>query len=120
MNLVIVALMRHALLRFLHLTDVDVHCKYTFWLFHRLINFIFFFLEGYVARPKPEVFDITKRKFHNVLQGVAPPDVCLTEEDMQTFIDWSDENAKRFWLDDNGPIKNSDVIVIDDPQGKLT
>ncbi|KAG0898404.1 hypothetical protein G6F34_005629 [Rhizopus arrhizus] len=91
-----VALMRHALLRFLHLTDVDVH-----W---------------YVARPKPEVFDITKRKFHNVLQGVAPPDVCLTEEDMQTFIDWSDENAKRFWLDDNGPIKNSDVIVIDDPQ----
>ncbi|KAG1438041.1 hypothetical protein G6F56_012813 [Rhizopus delemar] len=72
-----VALMRHALLRFLHLADVDVH-----W---------------YVARPKPEIFDITKRKFHNVLQGVASPNICLTEEDKQTFIDWSDENAKRFW-----------------------
>ncbi|CAO3650617.1 unnamed protein product [Mucor hiemalis] len=91
-----VALMRHALLRLLHLNGVDVH-----W---------------YVARPKPEVFDITKRKFHNVLQGVAAPDVRLTEDEKQMFIDWSDENAKRFWLDDKGPIKNSDVIVIDDPQ----
>ncbi|KAL9555956.1 hypothetical protein MBANPS3_002105 [Mucor bainieri] len=91
-----VALMRHALLRFLHLSDVEVH-----W---------------YVARPKPEVFDITKRKFHNVLQGVAAPDVWLSDEDKQTFIEWSDENVNRFWLDDKGPIKNSDVIVIDDPQ----
>ncbi|KAG2194415.1 hypothetical protein INT47_003126, partial [Mucor saturninus] len=91
-----VALMRHALLRFLHLNGVDVH-----W---------------YVARPKPEVFDITKRKFHNVLQGVADPDVRLTEEDKELFIAWSDENAKRFWLDHKGPIKNSDVIIIDDPQ----
>jgi hypothetical protein len=45
--------------------------------------------------------------------------VRLTEEDKQLFIDWSDENATRFWLDDKGPLKNSDVIVIDDPQGKL-
>ena len=65
------------------------------------------------------MFDITKRKFHNVLQGVAAPDVRLTEEEKQMFIDWSDENAQRFWLDDNGPIKNSDVIVIDDPQCKI-
>lgn len=76
------------------------------------------FVIGYVARPKPEVFDITKRKFHNVLQGVAAPDVWLSEEDKETFIEWSDENVNRFWLDDKGPIKNSDVIVIDDPQGK--
>ncbi|OBZ83263.1 Trehalose phosphorylase [Choanephora cucurbitarum] len=91
-----VALMRHALIRLLHLNGVDVH-----W---------------YVARPKPEVFDITKRKFHNVLQGVADSSVWLTDEDKQAFIDWSDENVRRFWLDDNGPIKTSDVIVIDDPQ----
>ncbi|KAI8989412.1 hypothetical protein BDB01DRAFT_718772 [Pilobolus umbonatus] len=91
-----VALMRHALVRFLHLNGVDVH-----W---------------YVSRPKPEVFDITKRKFHNVLQGVAPPDVYLTEDDMEVFTEWSDENANRFWLDKRGPILNSDVIVIDDPQ----
>ncbi|KAI9483255.1 MAG: hypothetical protein EXX96DRAFT_557466 [Benjaminiella poitrasii] len=91
-----VALMRHALLRFFHLNGIDSH-----W---------------FVARPKPEVFDITKRKFHNVLQGVADPHIRLTKEDEQAFIDWSNENAQRFWLDDKGPIKNSDVIVIDDPQ----
>ncbi|KAI9299653.1 hypothetical protein BJ944DRAFT_235515, partial [Cunninghamella echinulata] len=70
----------------------------------------------YVSRPKPEVFDITKHKFHNVLQGIAPPETRLTEEDKQTFINWSNENAERFWLDKDGPILNSDVIVIDDPQ----
>jgi len=81
-------------------------------------HLVFLLCVGYVARPKPEVFDITKRKFHNVLQGVAPPDVWLNDDDKQTFIEWSDENVNRFWLDDKGPIKNSDVIVIDDPQGK--
>ncbi|KAG0171355.1 hypothetical protein DFQ28_005623 [Apophysomyces sp. BC1034] len=91
-----VALMRHALVRFLKLQDIDIH-----W---------------FVARPKPEVFEITKRKFHNVLQGVAPAGTRLTEEEKQRFIDWSDENVTRFWLHDDGPIKNSDVIVIDDPQ----
>lgn len=72
-----------------------------------------------MARPKPEIFDITKRKFHNVMQGVAPEGVCLSEQDEQAFIDWSEENVNRFWLDDKGPIKNSDVIVIDDPQGSI-
>ncbi|KAI8391035.1 uncharacterized protein BYT42DRAFT_555348 [Radiomyces spectabilis] len=91
-----VALMRHALLRFLNLNGIKVH-----W---------------YVARPKPEVFDITKRKFHNVLQGVAAPNVRLTAEDKQTFIDWSNDNVNRFWGDEKGPLRNSDVIVIDDPQ----
>lgn len=71
---------------------------------------------GYVARPKPEVFDITKRKFHNVLQGVAPPEVRLSEYDKQMFIDWSNENVERFWLGPKGPIMTSDVIVVDDPQ----
>jgi hypothetical protein len=42
--------MRHALIRLCKLMEIDVH-----W---------------FVAKPKPEVFDITKRKFHNVLQVV--------------------------------------------------
>nr|CAG8463147.1 6532_t:CDS:2 [Entrophospora candida] len=91
-----VALMRHALIRLCLLLELDVH-----W---------------FVAKPKPEIFDITKRKFHNVLQGVAPPDVRLTKLDMERFIDWSNTNAECFWSDDEGPIKNSDVIIIDDPQ----
>lgn len=74
-------------------------------------------LLGFVSRPKPEVFDITKRKFHNVLQGVSDNDVCLTEDDKKIFNEWLKENVNRFWMHDNGPIKNSDVIVVDDPQG---
>jgi hypothetical protein len=36
-----------------------------------------------VATPSPEVFAITKRKFHNVLQGVAPgtPPFCAKDQD---------------------------------------
>jgi hypothetical protein len=73
-----------------------------------------------VARPKPEIFDITKRKFHNVLQGVADPKVRLNEAEKQAFIEWSDENVHRFWGDQSGPIQNSDVIIIDDPQGMIS
>ncbi|RUS20221.1 hypothetical protein BC937DRAFT_95675 [Endogone sp. FLAS-F59071] len=91
-----VALMRHALIRLFRLLNIDAH-----W---------------YVAKPKPEVFDITKRKFHNVLQGVAPPDVRLTDADKVVFRKWSDENVNHYWNDAEGPLCTSDVIVIDDPQ----
>nr|CAG8517405.1 4395_t:CDS:2 [Entrophospora candida] len=91
-----VALMRHAIVRLCLLLKLNVH-----W---------------FVAKPKPEIFDITKRKFHNVLQGVSPPNVRLTKSDKEEFIAWSNSNAKCFWNDDEGPIKKSDVIIIDDPQ----
>ncbi|TPX40163.1 hypothetical protein SeLEV6574_g06757 [Synchytrium endobioticum] len=46
-----VALMRHAIIRLFRLLHIDAH-----W---------------YVTRPSPAVFDITKRKIHNVLQDVT-------------------------------------------------
>ncbi|KAJ1927025.1 hypothetical protein IWQ60_003280 [Tieghemiomyces parasiticus] len=91
-----VALMRHATIRLLHLLGVDAH-----W---------------YVAKPNPLVFQITKSKFHNVLQGVAKPGVCLTDEDKQNYIEWCDMNFDRYWMSAKGPIRNSDVIIMDDPQ----
>ncbi|CAG8521583.1 3562_t:CDS:10 [Diversispora eburnea] len=91
-----VALMRHALIRLCNLLNLDIH-----W---------------FVVKPKPEIFDITKRKFHNVLQGVAPPETRLTQEDKDLFITWSNDNAEKFWSDAEGPLKTSDVIIIDDPQ----
>ncbi|KAI9229690.1 MAG: hypothetical protein DHS80DRAFT_13549 [Piptocephalis tieghemiana] len=91
-----VALMRHALLRLARLLNVQFR-----W---------------YVAKPKPEVFDITKRKFHNVLQGVAPPDARLTEEEQEIWRDWVIQNVESYWLGERGPLMNSDVIVVDDPQ----
>ncbi|KAJ3415448.1 hypothetical protein HDV05_004890 [Chytridiales sp. JEL 0842] len=89
-----VAIMRHSLGRLFNLADLDIH-----W---------------YVARPKPEVFEITKFKIHNVLQGVAPPDAHLTEHDMELYENWSEDNARRYWM--KGPFVKSHVIVIDDPQ----
>jgi glycosyltransferase involved in cell wall biosynthesis len=87
-----VALMRHALIRYMRLLGVDAH-----W---------------HILLPKKEVFDITKTKFHNVLQAVASPSIELTEEDKALFLAWSEENARVL-----APVFTSaDVIVIDDPQ----
>ncbi|KAI8919748.1 hypothetical protein BC831DRAFT_515681 [Entophlyctis helioformis] len=89
-----VAIMRHSIVRFMSLLGIDVH-----W---------------YVAKPKPEVFQITKHKFHNILQGVAPKDVSFSEHDKALYEKWCAVNAERNWV--SGPFGSSDVIVIDDPQ----
>ncbi|KAI9354358.1 hypothetical protein DFJ73DRAFT_827522 [Zopfochytrium polystomum] len=89
-----VALMRHGILRISRLEDLAFH-----W---------------YVARPNPIVFEITKHKFHNTLQGVSPPDIVLTENDTRIWETWCKENAERYWKDE--PFKRSTVIVLDDPQ----
>lgn len=87
-----VALMRHALIRLLRLLGVDAH-----W--HILV-------------PNKDIFDVTKTKFHNVLQAVASPSTELTEEEKELFRIWSAENAHIL-----EPIfEEADVIVIDDPQ----
>lgn len=95
-----VALMRHALIRFLRLLGVEAS-----W---------------YVPKPRPEVFRITKNN-HNILQGVADPDVRLTEDKQRMLNDWCHENAERFWTTEGGPLASranggADVIIVDDPQ----
>lgn len=87
-----VALMRHALIRLYRLFGIQAS-----W---------------YVMKPKPEVFDITKKKFHNMLQGVAPKSLVLTDEDKELYNEWIRENEKVM----EGPIKHANVIVIDDYQ----
>ncbi len=59
-----------------------------------------------------QVFIITKHKFHNVLQGVAPADVRLTEEDEAKFKRWSAKNARAL----EGMFRSANVLVLDDPQ----
>ncbi|QBD77695.1 glycosyltransferase [Ktedonosporobacter rubrisoli] len=87
-----VALMRHALIRLLRLLQVDAH-----W---------------YVLLPKKEAFDITKTKFHNVLQAVAHPETVLSTEDKALYEAWIRENATAM----EPVFKQADVVVIDDPQ----
>ncbi|EKM83027.1 hypothetical protein AGABI1DRAFT_111552 [Agaricus bisporus var. burnettii JB137-S8] len=91
-----VALMRHALIRFLTALDVDAA-----W---------------YVPNPSPAVFRTTKNN-HNILQGVAAPDLRLTEEARDAFDAWILKNGLR-WTAEGGPLARGgvDVAFIDDPQ----
>ncbi|KAH7021092.1 family 4 glycosyltransferase [Microdochium trichocladiopsis] len=95
-----VALMRHALVRFSKLMGVD--------------------LRWYVPKPRPGVFRNTKN-MHNILQGVADKDDRLSEEQRGVIHDWITDNAERYWLAKDGPLRKpeeggADIIVIDDPQ----
>ncbi|KAI9446727.1 trehalose synthase [Lactarius indigo] len=91
-----VALMRHALIRFLTLLDVDAA-----W---------------YVPNPSPSVFRTTKNN-HNILQGVAAPTLRLTQEQRDNFDSWILKNGLR-WTAEGGPLAPGgvDVAFIDDPQ----
>ncbi|EGN95448.1 glycosyltransferase family 4 protein [Serpula lacrymans var. lacrymans S7.3] len=91
-----VALMRHALIRFLTALDVDVA-----W---------------YVPNPSPSVFRTTKNN-HNILQGVAAPDLRLTQEAKDQFDAWILKNGLR-WTAEGGPLAPGgvDVAFVDDPQ----
>jgi len=87
-----VALMRHTLIPLLRLLDVDAH-----W---------------YILLPNQAVFDVTKIKFHNVLQAVADHGVELTLKEKRLYHAWIKENAEKF----DPVFRQADVIVIDDPQ----
>ncbi|KAF9533447.1 trehalose phosphorylase [Crepidotus variabilis] len=91
-----VALMRHALIRFLNALDVDAA-----W---------------FVPNPSPSVFRTTKNN-HNILQGVASPDLRLTQEAKNGFDAWILKNGLR-WTAEGGPLAPGgvDVAFIDDPQ----
>ncbi|AKM78800.1 MAG: Glycosyl transferase group 1 [Candidatus Beckwithbacteria bacterium GW2011_GWB1_47_15] len=87
-----VAMMRHALVRLYKLIGVDAR-----W---------------HVLQERAEAFEVTKRKFHNVLQGAAGRGVSLTGKDRQVYEAWIGENAEML----KPVIERADVVVIDDPQ----
>lgn len=87
-----VALMRHALLRFYNLIGVDA--------------------KWYVMDEDPDVFYITKNKFHNVFQNVNSKGVSLSKSDIKIFEKWSSKNYQKY----KKVVANSDIVVIDDPQ----
>ncbi|EJD52898.1 trehalose phosphorylase [Auricularia subglabra TFB-10046 SS5] len=92
-----VALMRHALIRFLRLLDVDAA-----W---------------YVPNPSPAVFRTTKDN-HNILQGVADKSLRLTDPKKKAFDEWIQKNSLRYWFAPGGPLAEGgvDVVFVDDPQ----
>src|SRR3989338_7653731 len=87
-----VALMRHALIRLFRLLKVPAR-----W---------------HVLKPDEAVYEITKRKFHNLLQGAAPSGTELSESDRSRLAAW--------WLVNVPHLEKSfrwaTEIVIDDYQ----
>jgi len=79
----------------------------------RLFNLLGIKAYWYVMKPSPDVFEITKKKIHNVLQGVS--NLKLTEKDKELHINWCKDNYNEYWKDLT-IIKTADIIVIDDPQ----
>lgn len=62
--------------------------------------------------PDKRFFDVTKQKFHNVLQGVAKPDVSLNDEDIEIYDRVIRDNVDVL----DKPLSEADVIIIDDWQ----
>jgi hypothetical protein len=50
-------------------------------------------LRRFVPEGHPAVFDITKRKIHNVLQGVSPEGVEMSDDDRKSFETWTEQNC---------------------------
>jgi hypothetical protein len=70
----------------------------------------------YVPKPKPGVFRITKT-IHNILQGVSHADQRISPEEKKTITDWIEDNAHRYWLSPDGPLRpasegGADVIMV--------
>ncbi len=87
-----VALMRHALIRLYESLGIE-----TRWC---------------VMQEDRDAFLVTKTKFHNILQGVAPTSLPLTAADTRVYEAWVAENFRLM----RSHIAWANVIIIDDPQ----
>lgn len=63
----------------------------------------------YVPNPSPSVFRTTKNN-HNILQGVAAPDLRLTDDAKANFDQWIYKNGLR-WVAEGGPLAKGGVDV---------
>lgn len=66
----------------------------------------------YVPNPSPKVFRTTKNN-HNILQGVAAPDLRLTPGAQRELDAWITKNGLR-WTSEGGPLApgGCDLAVI--------
>ena len=76
--------------------------------FHPL-NQCYLLINRYVPNPSPSVFRTTKNN-HNILQGVAAPDLRLTQEAKDGFDTWILKNGLR-WTAEGGPLAPGGVDV---------
>lgn len=103
--------MRHALIRFLTILDVDAAWFVSIFLQSIYTQYNVSMIR-YVPNPSPNVFRTTKNN-HNILQGVAAPDLRLTQEAKDSFDSWILKNGLR-WTAEGGPLAPGgiDIAVI--------
>lgn len=77
-----------------------------------LMNLVGIKARWFALRPDEKAFEITKGKFHNVLQNVAPVGTELTEDDQQYYEGWMADNAKML----KEPLSSATDIICDDWQ----
>ena len=77
-----------------------------------LLNSVGIKARWFALRPDERAFEITKGKFHNVLQDVAPAGTELTEDDERYYEGWMADNAKML----KEPLSTATDIIIDDWQ----
>ncbi|OGM42492.1 hypothetical protein ABOM_008338 [Aspergillus bombycis] len=88
---------RHALVRFSQKLGVD-----TKW---------------YVPKPRPSILQIV-RKMEYIMEGLTGPEEHLGTDDELRLLEFAYENARRYWLAENGPLRprsegGADVVIID-------
>ena len=66
-------------------------------------------MRRYVPNPSPSVFRTTKNN-HNILQGVADPNLRLTKEAKENFDSWILKNGLR-WTGEGGPLAPGGVDI---------
>ncbi len=70
---------------------------------------LFLTSDRYVPNPSPAVFRTTKNN-HNILQGVASPDLRLTKDAKENFDAWILKNGLR-WTAEGGPLAPGGVDI---------
>ncbi len=93
-----VAMLRPPMVHILKQLGIDAH-----W----------YVMEGQVGDNGANPFIFTKL-MHNILQRQALPDQRITDDGKAIHQQWNAENAKV--LTAQAPIRNADIVVIDDPQ----
>lgn len=83
---------------------LGIHFAY----FDRAMQYLTTFTR-YVPNPSPAVFRTTKNN-HNILQGVADPDLRLTAEAKAAFDAWILKNGLR-WTAEGGPLAVGGVDI---------
>ncbi|KAB8207047.1 hypothetical protein BDV34DRAFT_192703 [Aspergillus parasiticus] len=92
----------------------DVHTRHAFV---RLSQKLEVDTKWYVPKPWPSILQIV-RKMEDIMEGLTGPEEYLRTDDELRLLEFTYENARRYWLREGGPLRprsegGADVVIID-------